>query len=129
MNIKFPIKSILYALGAVALVAVPGFVDAKTAGEVAENVGKSFGQLADLIVAGSYLGGAGMGIQAALKFKAHNENAQQVKLSQPIVYSLVAACLLALPSFIQTGTETLWGTNAKSSALVGGGKNLGGNAN
>lgn len=116
--------SLAGAAAALVLSAIPGLADAATIGAVADNVSTSFGQLADLIVAGAYLGGAGMGIQAALKFKAHNENPQQVKLSQPIVYSLVAACLLALPSFIQTGSDTLWNGGATSSSLKGGGVKL-----
>ena len=126
MKNRISLQAVAYAAGAVAVCAFPGLADAATIGKVAGNVSTSFGALADLIVAGSYLGGAGLGIQAALKFKAHNENPQQVKLSAPIVYSLVAACLLALPSFIQTGTDSLWGEGqAKSSSLTGGGSKLG----
>ena len=48
--------SIAVAAAALVLSAIPGLADAATIGAVADNVSTSFGQLADLIVAGAYLG-------------------------------------------------------------------------
>jgi intracellular multiplication protein IcmD len=108
-------------LGAAALCLLPELASAMKIGTVASNVSSNFTALADLISGGAYLGGAGLGIQAALKFKAHNENPQQVKLSQPMVYALVAASLLALPSFIGTASDTLWGDGGASGSKLNSG--------
>lgn len=115
----------LQLIGAAGLCMLPEFASAMNVGAVAQNVSGNFTALADLISGGAYLGGAGLGIQAALKFKAHNENPQQVKLSQPMVYALVAASLLALPSFIGTASDTMWGGSQQSSQLGGGGSAFG----
>ena len=114
-----------FAAVAAAAFLVPDLAMAKGIGEVAGNLKQGFTQLADLIVAGAYLGGAGIGVQAALQFKKHNENPQQVPLSKPITYLFVAACLLTLPSFIETGSDSIWGVGGgRGSSLDGGGQNL-----
>lgn len=119
------LKGIALALGATALAALPALAGAATIGDVASNVGGSFTAIADLFSGASYLAGAGLGIQSALKFKDHNTNPQQTKLSTPMTYALVAGALLALPSFIGTATDTMWGAGqGHATSLSGGGAQL-----
>lgn len=117
-----------YALAALGFCAI-GFalgdspalalaVDLKT---VADQIRSNFQGIADLMSGGSYLAGAAFGIQAALKFKAHNENPQQVKLSQPITYALVAGALLSLPTYLTVGSDVLFQNGGTKNTVNGGG--------
>lgn len=106
------------ALGMFALGVDPAF--AQDFNAVAGNLTGQFQGAADLISGGAYLVGAGLGVQAALKFKEHNENPQQVKLSKPLTYAMVAGCLLALPSFLTVGSESTFGPGATKSGLCSG---------
>jgi intracellular multiplication protein IcmD len=111
------------ALGFAALGALIGDhgtllgVDAQT---MATTVRGNFGSIADLLGGGAYLAGAAFGIQAALKFKAHNENPQQVKLSQPLTYAVVAGALLALPTWLTTGSDTMFGVGGGTATSING---------
>jgi hypothetical protein len=123
---KKNIVGLAYGVGALALTAV-GMVmgDASLllgvdAAAISDNVRGNFGAVADLLGGGAYLAGAGFGIQSALKFKAHNENPQQVKLSQPLTYGVVAGALLALPTFLDTGADTLFTTGGGDKTSIDG---------
>lgn len=87
---------------------------------VATTLNGQFQGAADLISGGAYLVGAGLGVQAALKFKEHNENPQQVKLSKPLTYAMVAGCLLALPSFLTVGGDSTFGEGSAKNGLCSG---------
>lgn len=119
-NNKSTRKPALLLLAAAGACLFPTLASAITLGQAAINIFGNFGALADLISGGSYLAGAGLGFQAAMKFKAHNDNPQQTKLSQPIVYALVAASLLSLPSFIGSFGETAYGDSATKTSLSSG---------
>lgn len=101
---------------------------AATFSDVAINLGKQFQGGADLISGGSYLVGAGLGVQAALKFKEHNDNAQQVKMSKPLTYAIVSGCLLALPSFLTVGGDSTFGDDSSTSGICSGNLGVGGGA-
>ena len=78
------------------------------------------GGVADLLSAVSYIGGVGFGIKAALKLKEHNESKGQTPLSQPITMGIVAALLIALPTFLKTATDTLFGGSSQKTTADGG---------
>ena len=78
------------------------------------------GGVADLLSAVSYIGGVGFGIKAALKLKEQNESKGQTPLSQPITMGIVAALLIALPTFLKTATETLFGGSSQKTTADGG---------
>ena len=119
--------ALAYGLGALGLSAL-GFAlgDASAlsmavdAAAVANQVRSNFQGIADLMSGGAYLAGAAFGIQAALKFKAHNENPQQVKLSQPMTYAIVAGALLSLPTFLTTGSDTMFSGGGQKNSIYGG---------
>lgn len=103
-----------------AVVAEPSFAASSGLGAVAGNVKGQFGDIADMIGGASYIMGAGFGIRGALKLKEHNENPQQIKLSQPLTNLIVAGALLALPSVMSTGSGTIFGDGASKTSISGG---------
>lgn len=123
---KKNLMAIGYGLGALSFAAVGAMLGdqstllAADVGTISNTVRQNFGGIVDLISGGSYIIGLASGIQAALKFKAHNENPQQVKLSQPVVYLAVCGALLALPTFITTGSETLFGNGSGNTTRIDG---------
>lgn len=95
-----------------ALVLAPAaaFASADTGiAKVIHGMADQFQAAAELLTTVSYLIGAGFAVQSALKFKEHNDNPQQVKLSRPITLALVAGLLLALPSWMTVVTTTPFG--------------------
>jgi len=63
--------------------------------------------LMTLVLATAFILGIALSGVAVLKFKAHAENPQQVRLQVPIFLTLIGACLVALPGSIDTATETM----------------------
>ncbi len=76
--------------------------------------------VAEVLSAIAYVAGVGFGIKAILKLKEHNESKGQVPLSQPITLGIVAGLLLALPSFLQTAKQGIFGSGSKGTTLEGG---------
>jgi intracellular multiplication protein IcmD len=120
---KNTLVAIAYGIGAVGCAALGvSLGDASMllgvdAAGISDNVRGNFGAIADLMGGGAYLAGAGFGIQSA--FKAHNENPQQVKLSQPLTYGVVAGALLALPTFLDTGADTMFDSAGTATSIDG----------
>lgn len=106
-----------FMLAAGTLMLFTDIAVAEGIGGVADNVYGNFESLESLMKGVSYLGGVGFGIGAALKFKEHNENPQQVKISKPITAALVSAMLLALPSVMETSVDTVFTENATSLSI------------
>lgn len=88
-------------------------------GAVADRVTNSFGKLAQLITATSYIAGLGFAIGAVLKFKQHKDNPTQIPVGTPVALLFVAASLLFLPSILETAGGTLFGSGAKTSGVKG----------
>jgi hypothetical protein len=59
-----------------------------------------------------YLGAAGTGISAVMKFKEHGQSPNQVKLSDPIIRTAVAVGLVGLPMLLGAGVSTMFGGNS-----------------
>jgi len=116
-------KNILGAIGIGSLLLVA------SSGAMAQGLndvtGTLMGQMpgiTDVLSAVAYIAGIGFGIKAALKFKEHNETkGQQVPLSAPITLAAVAAMLIALPTFLTTGTEAVFGVGAEGTGIEAGG--------
>lgn len=101
-------KTGLLLIGLVlSMVAAPAF--AANAGQVANNVFTQMTSFADVIMAGVFLAGLGVGAGAAFKFKAHSENAQQVPLKVPMMYAIVAALLIGFPAYLKMSKASLFG--------------------
>ena len=70
--------------------------------------------VATLIIVVSYVAGVGFMLAGIVQFKAHKDNPAQVPLSKPIVYLIVGACLLFLPTVITTAGTSIFGSDKKS---------------
>lgn len=106
-----------------AVVGAVAFTDvalARNAADVAKGIFTQLGSMADLVTGGMFLGGLGVGGMSALKFKEHNENPQQVKLSKPVTYAFVAAALIGLPTYLKTASSTLNGDGDSNNSLNSG---------
>lgn len=113
-KIKHMAKSLALIAGGIGLMmAEPAL--AKTVGDVAGNLTTSTNGVVKAVGAISSAAGFIMALIGALKFKAHKDNPQQTPISVPIIYLVVASLLLFLPTLIQTGADTIWGTGGATS--------------
>lgn len=106
-----------------ATVSALAFTDIAMARDAADVASGLFGQLSDMgdLVTGSmFLAGLGVGGLSALKFKEHNEDPRQTKLSKPVTYALVSAALIGLPTYLQTATSTLNGDGGSNNSFDSG---------
>jgi intracellular multiplication protein IcmD len=79
---------------------------------VANTVTDQLGAMAQLMVYVSYVAGVGFAMAGLLKFKAHKDAPQQVKLSDAVVLIIVAAALLFLPSVMSAAGGSIFGASA-----------------
>ncbi len=89
--------------------------NAQSLSSIAKNVQGNILSIVTLLIVIAYVAGVGFALAGILQFKAHKENPAQVPLSKPIVLIAVAACLLFLPTIMQTAGSTVFGTSATSS--------------
>jgi|SRR5476651_192022 len=106
-----------FAAGMASIALFADHAMAETIADVANNTTTNFQSIADVISGGAYLGGAGFGVKAAMKLREHHENPQQVKLSAPVTYGLVAGALLGLPTFLTVGGDSTLGTGGAKNTL------------
>jgi intracellular multiplication protein IcmD len=102
-----------FCLGTMALAVTSGI------GGVASQVKSNLGPIAQLLTAGSYILGMGMGVAAIIKFKAHKDNPTQVQIGQPIALLFIAAALLFIPSVFKTSGGTLFGASGTVAGISG----------
>lgn len=102
--------------GSVLLAQTAG---AETVSEVAARLTDQLTNISKLAVGVMFVGGLVTGGMSALKFKEHNENPNQTKLSKPITYLLVSAALIGIPTYLGTMTNTLNGDGHQSSDATG----------
>ena len=86
---------------------------------VATTITKSFGSLAKLITAGSYIAGIGFAVSSIFKFKQHKDNPQQTQIGTPIALLFIAAALLFLPNILTVAGQTVFGSNKQSGNATG----------
>ena len=113
MKLKFNKTTFLLALTVVALMTSQAAF-AQDFGDVADNVSSQLGNFGKLALGAMFVAGLGVAGGAAFKFKAHSENAGQVPLKIPLFWALVAAILIAIPTFLATGKRSLFGDNSDS---------------
>ena len=114
-RIKFNLPSLVMLAFVLSMFAFPAF--AQNAGDAAEHVTTQIGAMGKLALAAMFLAGMGVAAGAAFKFKAHSENAQQVPLKIPLFWAIVAAILIAIPTFLAVGQASLFGDNAASAEV------------
>ena len=117
-------KSIVRAVSAVALsVSAVLFADVAVAATLGTTVGAfnaDMSKFADTILSAMFLAGLGTGGMAAFKFKEHNENPQQVKLSRPLTYLLASGMLIGLPTTVNMMSDTIAGGTANQAGVGAG---------
>jgi intracellular multiplication protein IcmD len=86
------------------------FDSGDTLGGMSSSVTTSLDDVSQLGNAVAFVGGIFFAVIGLFKFKAYKENPQQTPLGQPIMMIVLAAALLALPTVIGSGMQTLWGT-------------------
>ena len=104
------------------ILLIPLFVSAQTMtlGEIGSNVAKSFGNIAQLIIATAYISGIGFGIAAIFKFKQVKDNPTQIPISTPFALLAVSALLVFLPGIFKPAGVTLFGkVKAEESGATG----------
>jgi len=114
-------KSVVFtlALAAASSLVFTGVADAETVSVVAGRLTDQLTNISKLAVGVMFVGGLVTGGMSALKFKEHNENPNQTKLSKPITYLLVSAALIGIPTYLGTMTNTLNGDGHQSSDATG----------
>lgn len=88
-------------------------------GGVADNIRSSFGSLAAVITAGSYIAGMGFVLASLFKFKAHKDNPQQESVGKPIGLLMIGAAMLFLPQVFTVSGATMFGGTAEVGGVVG----------
>ena len=93
-------------------------VMAQDVGSIATSFGTATSRFSTIVSAGSYVGGAAMGMRGMLKLKAHAENPSQTGLGVGAGSVAVGAGLIGLPFIINSVLQT-GGGNA-STSITGG---------
>lgn len=102
---------IAYFMGSALMFVFAEFAfaaDSGGVGAVAKTVTTNLANVANLIGAAAYVSGIAFALTGLMKFKAHKDSPQQVPLSQPIVFLMVATGLIFLPSMISAAGGTLF---------------------
>ena len=105
-------KAVVGLLVAASLVVGPNVREARAQSSPSD----AFGNLTNLITAGSYLAGLGFSIGAIMKFRQHKDNPTQIPIGTPIAVVAVAAALIMLPNVFScpvfVGRGTLLGEDS-----------------
>jgi len=76
--------------------------------------------LANVLIIVAYVAGIGFALGGIMLFKSHKENAQQTPLSKCIIYIVIGACLLFLPTLISSTGTTIFGDSKQSAGQYSG---------
>ncbi len=109
----FKNKKLFAKFVGLAMMMVAGFALAENIGTVATKVQTSLDSVAQMLGAASYVIGTGMFMVAIFQLKQHKENPTQTPLSKPMLFFVVAASLLYLPTLMGVTSGTLF-TNAQT---------------
>ena len=115
-------KAALLGFGSLTLLAllVPalGYADLQQGvamSAISHNVNSSMQSISTIIHAISILGGIAFFVAFAFKAKQHRDNPTQVTIGQPLMYLFLAIILAALPWFISSSKQMVYGSTAKVS--------------
>jgi intracellular multiplication protein IcmD len=91
----------------------------QTLASLGSNIVTQANAIAKLMAVAAYVAGVGFALAGVLQFKAHKDNPQQTPLSKPVVYIVVAAALLFLPTVMSVAGSSVFGSGNKASAYTG----------
>jgi steroid 5-alpha reductase family enzyme len=115
----FKNKKVFATLIGFALLMVADYALAASIGTVAGRVRDSLGSVAAMLGAASYVIGTGMFMVAIFQLKQHKENPTQTPLSKPMLFFVVAASLLYLPTLMGVTSGTLFSSSSTAGSLGG----------
>jgi intracellular multiplication protein IcmD len=104
----FKNKKLFTRIIGLAMMMVAGIAMAENIGTVASKVQTSLDNVGQMLGAASYVIGTGMFMVAIFQLKQHKENPTQTPLSKPMMFFLVAASLLYLPTLMGVTSGTLF---------------------
>lgn len=107
--------------------SVDASAQSKNLSSIATNLTGTFGALAQLITAISYIAGMGFGLASIMKFKAHKDNPTQIPIGTPVALLFIAAALMFLPTLFGVAGTTIFGSQAKVGGVTGVSTFAGGN--
>ncbi len=110
------VKKGLWVLGLTALSSAAFAAD--DIATIAGNITGQLGSLTVLLVVAAYVAGVGFALMGVTQFKAHKDNPQQTPISKPIVYIIIAAALLFLPTLMGAAGESVFGSTKTSGESV-----------
>ena len=114
----FKNKKLFTSLMALALLLIADYAMAANVGSVATSIKGSLSNVAKMLGAASYVIGTGMFMVAIFQLKQHKENPTQTPLSKPMLFFVVAASLLYLPTLMGVTSGTLF-SNASTAGTAG----------
>lgn len=110
------IVSVIAGLGLFLLPEHASAAASKGVGDMSKDISTQLTSVASLLIVVAYVAGICFALAGVVQFKAHKDNPQQVPLSKPIVYLIVGACLLYLPSLIGASGQTIFGSEKSVSS-------------
>ena len=113
------IKQVMFKLlCCLGLVFLATSVYAEDIGTVATRVKTGLSGIGKMLGAASYVIGTGMFMVAIFQLKQHKENPTQTPLSKPMLFLIVAASLLYLPTLMGVTSGSLF-SDAKTAGSLG----------
>ena len=101
-------RKLFVSIIGVTLMMVAGLAMAETIGNVASRLQSSLDSVSSMLGAASYVIGTGMFMVAIFQLKQHKENPTQTPLSKPMMFFVVAASLLYLPTLMGVTSGSLF---------------------
>ncbi len=114
------LKILTFIVGLSVLLFQEFAMAAKDLSSIASGLTSQIQSIASLLIIVSYVAGVGFALAGIIQFKAHKDNPTQVALSKPIVYLIVGACLLFLPTVISSSGQTIFGGSQESAGAFSG---------
>lgn len=112
----FWLVAICWLAAGVALFSVQDYALAggKDLAELSTGLKNQINAISQVLVIIAYVAGIGFALAGIMQFKAHKDNPTSVPLSKPIVFLVVGALLLFLPTVISSAGQTIFGGGQQS---------------
>ena len=114
------LKPVLFGV-VIGLTTMVGFAEAKTIGDMADNVAGNFKAIGQMLVGLAYVAGIGFGISAIFKFKQHKDNPTQVPIGTPFALLGISVLLVFLPGLYAPAGASIFGGDVTSGGATGSG--------
>ncbi|GFE66966.1 hypothetical protein [Litoreibacter roseus] len=112
----------LAAATAILALSLPGTASAQTFGDIFTDMRTSqLGPFADILGTISFVLGIAFGIMAVMAMirRSRTSNDNSVEVGRILMLSIAAACMIAIPTFLNVGVASIFGTGADQSTVDG----------